>query len=108
MTPQPPSPAALLRTSPQVHADLVRLAQAWPTTYDPDEVPTDSYAAQFPEVHRCGREDCAQRIVPFTTESVVAHLMRSHGFRMDGRAFDNDNRQTTTAQRELEALRAGS
>lgn len=106
----PDTPTALPGQQPawSLEPDLVRLAQIWPTTHDPEEVPTDLYAEIFPEVHRCADVACGQRIVPFDLQHKVIHLMRSHGYRMDGRAFDNDNRPTTTARRELEAMNAGS
>lgn len=78
---------------------LLQLADIWPLTYDKDE-PVPAYAV------RCGEVDCGQMICPPDAQGTVYHLLNAHGFRMDGRAFDNHNRVYTTAEKELTA-RAG-
>lgn len=35
--------------------------------------------------------DCDGAIIPPGTDGRLAHLMREHGWRMDGRRFDNRN-----------------
>lgn len=81
-----------------VATSLALLADTWPVVTDPDELP----ALQT----RCGDESCSQQIFPANLQGRLTHLMKSHGYRMDGTAYDNDNRVVTTAREELTA-RAG-
>lgn len=78
-----------------VHPDLVRLADAWETTVDADVPPIYGL--------RCGDESCGQQIFPPDRMGRIGHLMSSHGYRLDGTSYDNHNRATTTATRELTA-----
>ena len=106
-TDTPPRPGPADPRGHSVAPELVRLARGWPTTVDPQEVPTDPYAHIWPQVTRCADVTCGQRIVPPDTQGTLVHLMRAHGFRMDGIAYDNSNRSVSTAEQELSRL-AGS
>lgn len=75
---------------------LLELARIWPATID-DTEPVPMLQL------RCAEPDCGRMIFPPDTEGRVQHLISAHGFRMDGRAFDNANRETTTAEKELTA-----
>jgi hypothetical protein len=77
-----------------VAPDLVRLAEIWPVSTDPGAHPGEQL--------RCGDETCMQAIWPDTVQGRLTHLLQSHGYRMDGKSYDNNNRPVTTATKELQ------
>lgn len=85
-----------LRPGWTVDPDLATLADTWETVTDPD-APHPVYAM------RCGDPACGQLICPPDHQGRLYHLLSSHGYRMDGRSYDNHNRVITTATRELTA-----
>lgn len=94
----PPEYGAAARPRISFAPALLELARIWPTYTDDNPVPVLQL--------RCGEPDCERQIFPPDLQGRVQHLITGHGFRMDGRAFDNHNRLVTTAAKELTA-RAG-
>jgi hypothetical protein len=41
--------------------------------------------------HRC--RHCEEEIYPYSETGIFRHMFTSHGYRMDGRRFDNQNRE---------------
>jgi hypothetical protein len=69
------------------HPDLVRLAEELPAVPD---VATDSQGREW-ACERCP-EPCGGVIVPAGVDGRLHHLVLEHGWRMDGRRYDNQNR----------------
>ena len=67
---------------------LMCLAKRLPVTYDLIERPAQLGGGQM-RAKRCS--DCREVIYPPSTAGRLGHLMRSHGFRMDGRQFNGRN-----------------
>ena len=67
---------------------LYELAANWPTYTDVTPAPR---TAVF--IDRCAV--CHEEVFPVTEDidDVVRHMLTSHGYRMDGRQFDNRNRE---------------
>lgn len=70
-----------------IHPGLVALAEAMDAVPD---VATDSLGRPW-ACERCPREKCGAAIIPPGTEGRLAHLMSSHGWRMNGTRYDNQN-----------------
>lgn len=85
------------RADCQVSPALRELARGWPAyegltdryTTDPEDLGEPVVLTDQPCL-RCTA--CDEEIYP-TVEGRLAHVMTSHGYRMDGRQFDNQNRE---------------
>lgn len=98
-----------VRAGWQISPDLAQLAHDWPTVVGEVDPPPAGHVCSFEACRhdtRCGDELCSGLIWPADLQGRISHLMQAHGFRMDGRCFDNHNREITTAARELELIRA--
>lgn len=72
---------------------LVAAARAWPTYRGTNEA--GEFADRWGPIIRCGQ--CDGRIHPDDLAARVGHLTGSHGYRMDGRRFDNANQEVHRA-----------
>jgi hypothetical protein len=54
------------------------------------DVATDSERRPW-VCERCPDPECGGAIIPAGTDGRLAHLMTCHGWRMDGRRYDNQN-----------------
>jgi hypothetical protein len=72
-----------------IDPDLQHLADEWPVIFDTE-------SGQY----RCADPDCGQAIFQGEHATArLAHLLRAHGYRMDGRRFDDQNREIGRAGR---------
>jgi hypothetical protein len=75
---------------------LVALARTWPTvesTYAAKQgIPPDRYSVDVP-CQRCVACECV--IVPDDLVGRLAHLTSMHGYRMNGKRYDNQNQEVT-------------
>lgn len=78
---------------------LVSLARTWPTspsTYAAKQgIPPDRYAVDVP-CQRC--VSCEGVILPDDLAGRVAHLTLMHGYRMNGKRYDNQNQEVTDGE----------
>jgi hypothetical protein len=78
---------------------LVARARDWQTYQDETERRcrcTGISLCPYPhtvEIRRCS--PCGEEIYPDDLLGILRHLTTSHGYRMDGRQFDNQNREIT-------------
>lgn len=88
----------------EINESLWKLARAWKTYKDaalrPDAGPIfdglDNELSRAVWIDRCGA--CEEEIFAtgeegLSTTDVVRHMLNSHGYRMDGRQFDNQNNE---------------
>lgn len=53
--------------------------------------PHDLQGRHLAPIRRC--QACEEEIYPMDQNGVLRHLLTTHGFRMDGRQFDNHNQE---------------
>lgn len=70
----------------EIHPGLVELAEAMEAT---PFTATDSLGRPW-ACEKC--PDCGGAIIPPGTDGRIGHLTLEHGWRLDGRRFDNANR----------------
>lgn len=73
----------------EISPDLYDLARRWPTYWS-------TFADAVGTNRRCARCKNCHELIPETkpaVQGIVMHVMRSHGYRMDGRQFNNRNEQ---------------
>ena len=78
---------------------LIDLANTWPVFYDkitrPQRITAGGHTVggEYVKITRCS--DCQEEIFHDDGHLVgtLRHLMTSHGYRMDGRQFDNQNNE---------------
>jgi hypothetical protein len=94
----------------EVSDHLIELTHRWPLRYDPEHPDaiglhrhiTETFVANgnptyqgvlICEAREFGESDatCSQRIIPDDGTGLLHHLMRSHGYRMDGHQYNNAN-----------------
>jgi hypothetical protein len=78
----------------EINPDLPRLARRWPTYWSnyTDRNGTTRKGMRCKNCHELIRETKP------AVQGIVQHLMRSHGYRMDGRQFDNKNQHIGEAK----------
>ena len=85
---------------------MFELARRWPVYTDVTTRPGPAFppaftdlghgsgqAVMIPRCRECGEEVFETGEDGLTETDVVRHLINSHGYRMDGRQFDNQSRQ---------------
>jgi hypothetical protein len=79
--------------STELSAELLRRAETWPTY-------PSTRRQRYPG-HQVGPRVACRRCtecrgVIYDTQDVAGHLLQMHGFRMDGRQWDDSNKEVTT------------
>lgn len=79
-----------------ISEDLVQLADRWPLRESVFTAPNGTEKT----CQRCTQEDCGQMIQggEDLQQGIMIHLLSSHGYRMNGKQYDNHNRMIGEAK----------